>query len=30
MSISVNYQELALGGSSSDAITGFASYTIGF
>jgi hypothetical protein len=30
MSISVNYQELAWGGSSSDAITGFASYTIGF
>ena len=30
MSILVNYQELAWGGSSSDAITGFASYTIGF
>jgi len=30
MTISVNYQELAWGGSSSDAITGFASYTIGF
>ena len=30
MSISINYQELAWGGSSSDAITGFASYTIGF
>ena len=30
MTILVNYQELAWGGSASDAITGFAGYTVGF